>query len=46
MTPTDRNEIHPRVMLGTPVIRRTRIAVELILRKSREAASDADLLDA
>jgi uncharacterized protein (DUF433 family) len=42
----DRIEINPRVMLGKPVIRGTRIPVELIVRKLREGASDADLLDA
>jgi uncharacterized protein (DUF433 family) len=46
MTLTDRIEIDPDVMLGKPVIRGTRIAVELILRKLSEGASDADLLDA
>ncbi len=46
MTITDRLEVHPRVMLGKPVIRGTRIPVELILRKLREGASEAELLDA
>jgi uncharacterized protein (DUF433 family) len=46
MTLTDRIEINPRVMLGKPVIRGTRIPVELILRKLSEGASHADLLDA
>jgi uncharacterized protein (DUF433 family) len=46
MTVTDRIEINPRVMLGKPVIRGTRIPVELILRKLSEGASEADLLDA
>jgi uncharacterized protein (DUF433 family) len=46
MTFTDRIEINPRVMLGKPVIRGTRIPVELILRKLGEGASEADLLDA
>ena len=32
MTITDRIEINPHIMLGKPVIRGTRIAVELILR--------------
>ncbi|MGH9202789.1 MAG: DUF433 domain-containing protein [Vicinamibacterales bacterium] len=45
MTITDRIEINPRVMLGKPVIRGTRIPVELILRKLSEGASEADLLD-
>jgi len=33
-------------MLGKPVIRGTRIPVELILRKLGEGASQADVLDA
>ena len=41
-----RNAINPRVMLGKPVIRGTRIPVELILRKLSEGASEADLFDA
>lgn len=45
MTLTDRIEINPRVMLGKPVIRGTRIPVELILRKLSEGASEADLLE-
>lgn len=46
MTITDRIEINPNVMLGKPVIRGTRITVELILRKLGEGATVADLLDA
>lgn len=46
MTLTDRIEVNPRVMLGKPVIRGTRIPVELILRKIGEGASEADLLNA
>ncbi len=46
MTITDRIEINPNVMLGKPVIRGTRITVELILRKLSEGATFADLLDA
>lgn len=42
----DRIEINPQVMLGKPVIRGTRIPVELILRKLSEGATEADLLDA
>ena len=46
MTLTERIEVNPRVMLGKPVIRGTRIPVELILRKLSEGASEADLFDA
>ncbi len=42
----DRIEINPDVMLGKPVIRGTRITVELILRKLSEGATEGDLLDA
>jgi uncharacterized protein (DUF433 family) len=38
--------VNPRVMLGKPLIRGTRIPVELILCKLGEGASEADLLDA
>jgi uncharacterized protein (DUF433 family) len=43
---TDRIEVNPAVMLGKPVIRGTRILVELIIRKLSEGATQADLLDA
>ena len=43
---TDRIEVNPNVMLGKPVVRGTRIPVELILRKLSEGASNNDLLDA
>lgn len=46
MTITDRIEVNPRVMLGKPVIRGTRIPVELLLRKLSEGASETDLLEA
>jgi len=46
MTATDRIEIDPKVMQGKPVIRGTRIPVELLLRKLAEGATEADLLDA
>lgn len=42
----ERIEINPQVVLGKPVIRGTRVPVELILRKLGEGASEADLLDA
>lgn len=43
---TDRIEIDPAVMLGKPVIRGTRIPVELLLRKLAEGATTEELLDA
>lgn len=46
MTITDRIEIDPKVMMGKPVIRGTRIPVELLLRKLAEGATEMDLLDA
>ncbi|MBT8368409.1 MAG: DUF433 domain-containing protein [Deltaproteobacteria bacterium] len=42
----DRIEINPDVMLGKPVIKGTRIPVELIIRKLGEGAVLEDLLDA
>ena len=41
-----RIEVNPAVMLGKPVIRGSRIPVELILRKLSEGATEADLQDA
>ena len=46
MNPNDFIEIDPSIMLGKPVVRGTRITVELILRKLGEGASTAELLDA
>jgi len=46
MTARDRIEVNPAIMLGKPVIRGTRIPVELILRKLGEGAREKDLLDA
>ena len=43
---TNRIEVNPAVMQGKPVIRGTRIPVELLLRKLGEGATTADLLDA
>lgn len=43
---TGRIESNPTVMMGKPVIRGTRIPVELIVRKLSEGATEADLLDA
>ena len=42
---SDRIERKPEVMLGKPVIKGTRIPVELIVRKLGEGASIEDLLD-
>ena len=46
MALNDRIAIDPKIMLGKPVIRGTRIPVELILRKLGEGATQQDLLDA
>ncbi len=46
MTITDRIEVNPKVMMGKPVIRGTRIPVELILRKISKGANERDLIDA
>lgn len=42
----ERIEINPAVMQGKPVVRGSRIPVELLLRKLREGATCEDLLDA
>jgi uncharacterized protein (DUF433 family) len=42
----DRIQLDPNVMMGKPVIRGTRITVELILRKLGEGVAESDLLDA
>ncbi len=42
----DRIEKKPDIMLGKPVIKGTRIPVEIIIRKLGEGASVAELLDA
>ncbi len=39
-------DMKPEVMLGKPVIRGTRIPVELILQKMGEGMTESDLLDA
>lgn len=46
MTIRDRITIDADVMQGKPVIRGTRITVDLLLRKLSEGATEADLLDA
>ena len=45
MTVHDRIEINPKIMLGKPVIRGTRIPVELIVRKLAEGADEKSLLE-
>jgi uncharacterized protein (DUF433 family) len=46
VTIIDRIEINPKIMMGKPVIRGTRIPVEILLRKLSEEATEADLLEA
>ena len=46
MTYADRIQIHPKIMMGKPVIRGTRITVELLLKKLSQGAAKEDLLDA
>jgi uncharacterized protein (DUF433 family) len=46
MTVHDRIEMNPKIMLGKPVIRGTRIPVELIVRKMAEGADEKALLQA
>jgi len=41
---TTRIDINPAIMMGKPVIRGTRITVELILRKLAEGSSEDELL--
>jgi len=43
---TKRIEINAGVMRNKPVIKGTRVTVELILRKLSEGATEKDLLDA
>jgi len=44
MNYTTRVEINPDIMLGKPIIKGTRISVELILRKLSEGATFEQLL--
>jgi uncharacterized protein (DUF433 family) len=46
MPTSNRIEINPDIMLGKPVIRGTRITVELLLRKLSQGATEEDLLEA
>jgi uncharacterized protein (DUF433 family) len=43
---TDRITVDAEVMQGRPVIRGTRITVDLLLRKLSEGATEAELLEA
>jgi uncharacterized protein (DUF433 family) len=42
---TERIDIDPAIMMGKPVIRGTRITVELILRKLAEGNNEVQLLE-
>ena len=42
----ERTEIHPEVMMGKPVVKGTRVPVELLLRKLSEGSSVAELSEA
>ena len=46
MSTSKRIEINPEIMLGKPVIRGTRITVELVLRKLSQGATEADVIEA
>ncbi len=46
MGAADRIELNPKVMMGKPIIRGTRITVELILRKIAEGAGESALMAA
>ena len=46
MTYTDRIVSDPKIMLGKPVIKGTRITVELILKKLSEGLTIEELLEA
>ncbi len=46
MTITNRIEVNPKVMMGKPVIRGTRITVDLLLRKLAEGINEQELLEA
>jgi uncharacterized protein (DUF433 family) len=43
---TERIEVNPDVMQGKPVVRGSRVPVEIVLRKLAEGATFDDLLDA
>jgi len=41
---TDRIEVDPKVMMGKPVFRGTRITLEMILRKLAEGTTESELI--
>ena len=41
---SERIEINPAIMLGKPVIRGTRITVELVIQKLSEGMSEAEMI--
>jgi uncharacterized protein (DUF433 family) len=45
MKVADRVEVNPKIMMGKPVIRGTRIPVEQVVRKISEGASERELLN-
>ena len=45
MRPNDLIDTNPEILLGKPVVKGTRIPVELIVRKLGEGATMEDLLD-
>jgi uncharacterized protein (DUF433 family) len=42
---TERIEINPAVMMGKPVIKGTRVTVEMILRKLAEGETESEVLE-
>lgn len=46
MANAGREEMNPKVMLGRPVIKGTRIPVELIMRKMGEGATEDEIPNA
>jgi len=44
MTWADRIELNPEVLLGKPVVRGTRVSVELVLEMLANGVSEADIL--
>ena len=46
MKRTSRIVTDPKIMLGKPIIRGTRIPIEILLRKLSGGATEADLLNA